>query len=75
MLAGLGIGGAAALLNIVVLTAVLSALNTKTYSNARMLHGMAEDGQAPKSWPAPTATEFPSLRSSSTPPSSVWSSS
>jgi L-asparagine transporter-like permease len=48
MLAGLGIGGAATLLNIVVLTAVLSVLNTKTYSNARMLHGMAEDGQAPK---------------------------
>ncbi len=48
MLAGLGIGGAATLLNIIVLTAVLSVLNTMTYSNARVLYSLAEGGQAPK---------------------------
>jgi phenylalanine-specific permease len=47
MLVGLGVGGAATLLNIIVLTAVLSVLNTMTYSNARVLHGLAEGGQAP----------------------------
>ena len=47
MLDGLGIGGAAALLNVVVLVAALSVYNTMVYSNARVLHGMAATKQAP----------------------------
>lgn len=47
MLVGLGIGGAATLLNVIVLIAALSVLNTMTYSNARVLHSLAQGGQAP----------------------------
>ncbi|MFC9356702.1 amino acid permease [Rhodococcus sp. NPDC057014] len=47
MLDGLGVGGAATLLNIVVLVAALSVFNTMVYSNARVLHGMAAKKQAP----------------------------
>ena len=47
ILVGLGIGGAAVILNIVVLTAALSVYNTMVYSGARMLHGLAQRGQAP----------------------------
>lgn len=43
----LGISGAATLLNIIVLTAVFSAYNSCLYSNARMLHGLALQGNAP----------------------------
>ena len=46
MLVGLGIGGAATLLNIVVLTAALSVANVMTYSNARVLYDLAASGQA-----------------------------
>ncbi|MEZ0052562.1 L-asparagine transporter-like permease [Mycobacterium sp. MAA66] len=48
MLVGLGIGGAATLLNVVVLSAALSVLNVMTYSNARILHDLATGGQAPR---------------------------
>jgi phenylalanine-specific permease len=47
ILAGLGIGGAAFVLNIVVVTATLSVYNTMIYSNARVLYGLAKNGQAP----------------------------
>lgn len=47
ILVGLGIGGAAVILNMVVLTAALSVYNTMVYSGARMLHGLAQRGQAP----------------------------
>ncbi|MGP3943732.1 amino acid permease [Streptomyces sp. 6N106] len=47
MLSGLGIGGAATVLNIVVLTATLSVFNTMAYSNARVLHSLAQTRQAP----------------------------
>jgi amino acid transporter, AAT family len=43
----LGISGAATLLNIIVLTAVFSAYNSCLYSNARMLHGLALQENAP----------------------------
>ena len=43
----LGIAGAASLLNVIVLTAVFSAYNSCLYSNARMLHGLALQGNAP----------------------------
>lgn len=48
MLVGLGIGGAATLLNVVVLTAALSVANVMTYSNARVLSDLAASGQAPR---------------------------
>ena len=38
---------AAHILNFVVLTAALSVYNSGTYCNARMLYGMAEQGDAP----------------------------
>ncbi|GAA1393393.1 amino acid permease [Luteococcus peritonei] len=47
VLVGLGIGGAATLLNIVVIAAALSVFNTMTYSGARMLRDLARGGQAP----------------------------
>jgi aromatic amino acid transport protein AroP len=45
----MGIGSAATLLNIVVLTAALSVYNSSVYSNSRMLYGLAKQGNAPKS--------------------------
>ncbi|WP_286919663.1 amino acid permease, partial [Pseudomonas sp. UBA6753] len=45
----LGSDVAAHLLNFVVLTAALSVYNSGTYCNARMLLGMAEQGDAPAS--------------------------
>jgi len=44
----MGIPAAATILNIVVLTAALSVYNSGIYSNARMLYGLAQQGNAPK---------------------------
>ena len=44
---GLGIAGAAHILNVVVLTAAVSAYNSGLYSNGRMLHALARQGNAP----------------------------
>ncbi|OLY45278.1 histidine transporter [Bartonella apis] len=44
----LGIKYAANILNIVVITAAISAINSDLYGAGRMLHGLAEDGHAPK---------------------------
>lgn len=44
----LGITAAASLLNFVVLTASLSAINSDVFGVGRMLYGMAEQGHAPK---------------------------
>ena len=44
----IGIGGAAHILNFVVLTAALSVYNSGTYCNGRMLVGLAEQGDAPR---------------------------
>lgn len=43
----LGISSAASVLNIIVLTAVFSAYNSCLYSNERMLHALALQGNAP----------------------------
>ncbi|MCL2736866.1 MAG: amino acid permease [Propionibacteriaceae bacterium] len=43
-----GIKAAAALLNFVCITAVLSVYNSAVYSNGRMLHSLAHQGNAPK---------------------------
>lgn len=44
----LGIGSAATLLNVVVLTAAVSAYNSGLYSNGRMLYSLAKQGNAPR---------------------------
>ncbi|KEK21966.1 amino acid permease [Bacillus gaemokensis] len=44
----IGIPAAAQIMNFIVLTAVLSCLNSGLYTNSRMLFSMAERGDAPK---------------------------
>ncbi|OSN10356.1 proline-specific permease [Lonsdalea iberica] len=44
----MGINAAAGILNFVVITASLSAINSDVFGVGRMLHGMAEQGHAPK---------------------------
>jgi len=44
----MGIGGGAAVMNIIVLTAVLSCLNSGVYVTARVLFAMADKGDAPR---------------------------
>ena len=43
----LGIAGAAHILNVVVLTAAVSAFNSFLYANGRMLYSLAQQGNAP----------------------------
>ncbi|GAA0591856.1 amino acid permease [Kribbella sandramycini] len=43
-----GLPAAATVMNFVVLTAVLSAMNTNLYVTARMSHSLAQDGYAPR---------------------------
>jgi AAT family amino acid transporter len=44
----LGIAGAATLLNVVVLTAAVSAYNSGLYSNGRMLYSLSQQASAPR---------------------------
>lgn len=46
----LGIPSAATLLNIVVISAAVSAINSDIFGAGRMMYGLAEQGQAPKSF-------------------------
>lgn len=46
----LGIGSAATLLNIVVISAAISAINSDIFAAGRMMYGMAKNGQAPASF-------------------------
>lgn len=43
----LGVGSAAAVLNVVVIVAALSAINSDIFAAGRIVYGMAERGQAP----------------------------
>ncbi len=43
-----GIPGAVTVMNFVILTAALSAMNTNLYVSARMVHSLAQDGYAPR---------------------------
>ena len=43
-----GIGGAAVMMNLVVLSSVMSSMNSGVFSTSRMLFGLAKDGQAPQ---------------------------
>ncbi|HEM8877110.1 TPA: amino acid permease [Providencia stuartii] len=44
----LGIASAANILNVVVITAAISAINSDIFGAGRMMYGMAHEGQAPK---------------------------
>ncbi|GAB2555629.1 amino acid permease [Leucobacter ruminantium] len=45
-----GVPGAAHVLNAVVITAAVSAINADIFGAGRMLHGLAEQGQAPRAF-------------------------
>ncbi|WOX25853.1 amino acid permease [Streptomyces solicathayae] len=45
--ASLGVGSAATVLNVVVIVAALSAINSDIFAAGRIMYGMAERGQAP----------------------------
>ncbi|MCO6060375.1 amino acid permease [Pseudomonas sp. MOB-449] len=47
---GLGIESAASILNLVVISAAVSAINSDIFSTGRMLFGMAENEQAPQAF-------------------------
>ncbi|WP_116113551.1 amino acid permease [Austwickia chelonae] len=46
----LGVPAAASVLNVVVISAALSAINSDTFAAGRMLYGLAQQGQAPKAF-------------------------
>ncbi|KPA92387.1 amino acid permease [Pseudomonas asplenii] len=46
----LGIGSAATILNIVVISAAVSAINSDIFGAGRMMYGLAQQGQAPKAF-------------------------
>ncbi len=54
----MGITFAAGILNFVVLTASLSAINSDVFGVGRMLHGMAEQGSAPKVFAKNVASRY-----------------
>jgi histidine transporter len=47
---GLGIHSAASILNVIVITAAISAINSNIFGAGRMMYGLAEQGQAPQSF-------------------------
>lgn len=55
----LGISSAAHVLNVVVITAAISAINSDIFGAGRMMYGMAQDGQAPKCFTKLTAGGVP----------------
>jgi GABA permease len=55
----IGIPGAATLMSIVVITAVLSCLNSGLYITSRMLFELARRGDAPKMFAATSASQVP----------------
>ncbi|GAA2845160.1 histidine:proton symporter (AAT family) [Leucobacter komagatae] len=57
----LGLSGAAHVLNVVVITAALSAINADIFGAGRMLRGLAEQGQAPKQFMKLTKSGVPWL--------------
>lgn len=55
----LGIGSAATILNVVILSAAISVYNSGIYSNGRMLYSLAEQGNAPKIFMRLSANKVP----------------
>ncbi|MDN5605359.1 amino acid permease [Rothia sp. HC945] len=58
---GLGIPAAAHILNVVVLTAAVSAINSDIYGAGRMLYGLAQRGLAPRSFSRVSSRGTPSM--------------
>jgi L-asparagine transporter-like permease len=58
-LARIGVPGAATIINLIVLTAVLSCLNSGVYVTARVLFAMADKGDAPRWLTAVNARQVP----------------
>lgn len=57
----LGFQAAAAVFNVVLITAALSAMNADIYGAGRMLRGLAEQGQAPRAFTQTTRNGVPVL--------------
>ncbi|WP_024355539.1 amino acid permease [Leucobacter chironomi] len=57
----LGFRAAAAVFNVVLITAALSAMNADIFGAGRMLHGLAEQGQAPRAFTRTTRAGVPIL--------------
>ncbi len=55
----LGINSAANILNLVVITAAISAINSDIYGAGRMMYGLAQEGLAPKSFSRLTRNGVP----------------
>ncbi|PHM61756.1 amino acid permease [Xenorhabdus ishibashii] len=55
----LGINSAANILNVVVITAAISAINSDIFGAGRMMYGMAQEGQAPESFKKLTRNGVP----------------
>lgn len=55
----LGVPAAAGILNVVVITAALSAINADTFGAGRMLYGLAAEGQAPEAFARVSARGVP----------------
>ena len=59
MFALAGLAGAAGIVNFVVLTSATSSANSGIYSTSRMIHGLAEEGDAPKGFAKLSKTKVP----------------
>ena len=59
MFALAGLAGAAGIVNFVVLTSATSSANSGIYSTSRMIHGLAEEGDAPKVFAKLSRTKVP----------------
>ena len=57
----IGIPGAASLMSVIAITAVLSCLNSALYITSRMLHELARRGDAPAMFATTSARRVPSL--------------
>lgn len=55
----IGLSSAAHVLNFIVITAALSAINADIFGAGRMIHGMAKQGQAPQVFTKTTANGVP----------------
>ena len=55
----LGFQAAAAVFNLILITAALSAMNADIFGAGRMIHGLAEQGQAPRAFMRTTRTGVP----------------
>lgn len=57
----LGVPAAPAILNVIVITAAVSAINADTFGAGRMLFGLAEQGQAPRAFAKVSRNGVPSM--------------